>query len=188
MKSGGAAALEDDIRYAVETSSFEGEFSISIIQHDGVIVRVVWLAAVWTYFPSSIPHGGRVARLGTVLSSTSRWCCSYRRYVVSQTPANDASRQVYAGRTSGTSWVSQSTVEMTSWKALSFITTQHLSSKELTTETEIFGNGHQAIDLLRPYVSGGKDRPLGGAVKDRSELLAQRHGGTSVLPALEAYS
>ena len=58
---------------------------------------------------------------------------------------------------------------------------------ELTTTTEIFETGIKAIDLLEPYVRGGKTGLFGGAGVGKTVLiqelinnLAQQHGGTSV--------
>ena len=58
---------------------------------------------------------------------------------------------------------------------------------ELTTKTEIFETGIKAIDLLEPYVRGGKTGLFGGAGVGKTVLiqelinnLAQQHGGTSV--------
>jgi F-type H+-transporting ATPase subunit beta len=58
---------------------------------------------------------------------------------------------------------------------------------ELTTETQIFETGIKAIDLLEPYVRGGKTGLFGGAGVGKTVLiqelinnLAQEHGGTSV--------
>lgn len=58
---------------------------------------------------------------------------------------------------------------------------------ELTTTTEIFETGIKAIDLLEPYVRGGKTGLFGGAGVGKTVLiqelinnLAQEHGGTSV--------
>ncbi|MGI6231071.1 MAG: F0F1 ATP synthase subunit beta [Tractidigestivibacter sp.] len=58
---------------------------------------------------------------------------------------------------------------------------------ELTTKTEIFETGIKAIDLLEPYVRGGKTGLFGGAGVGKTVLiqelinnLAQEHGGTSV--------
>ena len=58
---------------------------------------------------------------------------------------------------------------------------------ELTTQTEIFETGIKAIDLLEPYVRGGKTGLFGGAGVGKTVLiqelinnLAQAHGGTSV--------
>ena len=57
----------------------------------------------------------------------------------------------------------------------------------LTTATEIFETGIKAIDLLEPYVRGGKTGLFGGAGVGKTVLiqelinnLAQEHGGTSV--------
>ena len=57
----------------------------------------------------------------------------------------------------------------------------------LTTRTEIFETGIKAIDLLEPYVRGGKTGLFGGAGVGKTVLiqelinnLAQEHGGTSV--------
>ncbi len=59
--------------------------------------------------------------------------------------------------------------------------------EELTTATEIFETGIKAIDLLEPYVRGGKTGLFGGAGVGKTVLiqelinnLAQEHGGTSV--------
>ncbi len=61
------------------------------------------------------------------------------------------------------------------------------SFSELTTQTEIFETGIKAIDLLEPYVRGGKTGLFGGAGVGKTVLiqelinnLAQEHGGTSV--------
>ena len=61
------------------------------------------------------------------------------------------------------------------------------SFDELTTTTEIFETGIKAIDLLEPYVRGGKTGLFGGAGVGKTVLiqelinnLAQQHGGTSV--------
>lgn len=58
---------------------------------------------------------------------------------------------------------------------------------DLTTSTEIFETGIKAIDLLEPYVRGGKTGLFGGAGVGKTVLiqelinnLAQEHGGTSV--------
>ena len=58
---------------------------------------------------------------------------------------------------------------------------------DLTTKTEIFETGIKAIDLLEPYVRGGKTGLFGGAGVGKTVLiqelinnLAQEHGGTSV--------
>ena len=59
--------------------------------------------------------------------------------------------------------------------------------EELTTQTEIFETGIKAIDLLEPYVRGGKTGLFGGAgvgktviIQELINNLAQEHGGTSV--------
>ncbi len=59
--------------------------------------------------------------------------------------------------------------------------------QDLTTNTEIFETGIKAIDLLEPYVRGGKTGLFGGAGVGKTVLiqelihnLAQEHGGTSV--------
>ena len=61
------------------------------------------------------------------------------------------------------------------------------SFDELTTQTEVFETGIKAIDLLEPYVRGGKTGRFGGAGVGKTVLiqelinnLAQEHGGTSV--------
>ena len=58
---------------------------------------------------------------------------------------------------------------------------------ELATSTEIFETGIKSIDLLEPYVRGGKTGLFGGAGVGKTVLiqelinnLAQEHGGTSV--------
>ena len=58
---------------------------------------------------------------------------------------------------------------------------------ELTTKTEIFETGIKAVDLLEPYIRGGKTGLFGGAGVGKTVLiqelinnLAQEHGGTSV--------
>ena len=61
------------------------------------------------------------------------------------------------------------------------------SFEELTTSTEIFETGIKAVDLLEPYIKGGKTGLFGGAGVGKTVLimelinnLAQEHGGTSV--------
>ncbi len=61
------------------------------------------------------------------------------------------------------------------------------SFDELSTSTEIFETGIKAIDLLEPYVRGGKTGLFGGAGVGKTVLiqelisnLALGHGGTSV--------
>ncbi len=58
---------------------------------------------------------------------------------------------------------------------------------DLTTQTEIFETGIKAIDLLEPYIKGGKTGLFGGAGVGKTVIimelinnLAQEHGGTSV--------
>ncbi|MGI6045961.1 MAG: F0F1 ATP synthase subunit beta [Eggerthellaceae bacterium] len=58
---------------------------------------------------------------------------------------------------------------------------------ELTTNTEIFETGIKAIDLIEPFVRGGKTGLFGGAgvgktviIQELINNLAQEHGGTSV--------
>ncbi|MCL2808076.1 MAG: F0F1 ATP synthase subunit beta [Coriobacteriia bacterium] len=58
---------------------------------------------------------------------------------------------------------------------------------ELTTTTEIFETGIKVIDLLEPYIKGGKTGLFGGAGVGKTVIimelinnLAQAHGGTSV--------
>ena len=55
--------------------------------------------------------------------------------------------------------------------------------EDLTTQTEIFETGIKAIDLLEPYVRGGKTGLFGGAGVGKTVLiqelinnLAQEHG------------
>lgn len=57
----------------------------------------------------------------------------------------------------------------------------------LTTTTEIFETGIKVIDLVEPYVKGGKTGLFGGAgvgktvtIQELINNLAQEHGGTSV--------
>lgn len=61
------------------------------------------------------------------------------------------------------------------------------SFSDLTTTTEVFETGIKAIDLLEPYIRGGKTGLFGGAGVGKTVLiqelinnLAQEHGGTSV--------
>ena len=58
---------------------------------------------------------------------------------------------------------------------------------ELSTTTEIFETGIKAIDLVEPFVKGGKTGLFGGAgvgktviIQELINNLAQEHGGTSV--------
>ncbi|MCD8316107.1 MAG: F0F1 ATP synthase subunit beta [Eggerthellaceae bacterium] len=57
----------------------------------------------------------------------------------------------------------------------------------LTTSTEVFETGIKVIDLIEPYVKGGKTGLFGGAgvgktvcIQELIHNLAQEHGGTSV--------
>lgn len=59
--------------------------------------------------------------------------------------------------------------------------------EDLTTQTEVFETGIKAIDLLEPYIRGGKTGLFGGAGVGKTVLiqelinnLAMAHGGTSV--------
>ena len=59
--------------------------------------------------------------------------------------------------------------------------------EELTTTTEIFETGIKAIDLIEPFIKGGKTGLFGGAgvgktviIQELINNLAQEHGGTSV--------
>ena len=61
----------------------------------------------------------------------------------------------------------------------------------LTTETEIFETGIKVIDLVEPYVKGGKTGLFGGAgvgktvcIQELINNLAQEHGGTSVFTGI----
>ena len=45
--------------------------------------------------------------------------------------------------------------------------------EELTTETEIFETGIKAIDLLEPYVRGGKTGLFGGAGVGKTVLIQE---------------
>ena len=61
------------------------------------------------------------------------------------------------------------------------------SFDELTTSTETFETGIKVIDLIEPYILGGKTGLFGGAGVGKTVLimelinnLAQEHGGTSV--------
>jgi len=58
---------------------------------------------------------------------------------------------------------------------------------DLTTSTEIFETGIKVVDLLEPYIKGGKTGLFGGAGVGKTVIimelinnLAQEHGGTSV--------
>jgi F-type H+-transporting ATPase subunit beta len=58
---------------------------------------------------------------------------------------------------------------------------------ELTTSTEVFETGIKVVDLLEPYIKGGKTGLFGGAgvgktviIQELINNLAQAHGGTSV--------
>jgi len=58
---------------------------------------------------------------------------------------------------------------------------------DLSTKTEIFETGIKAIDLVEPFVKGGKTGLFGGAgvgktviIQELINNLAQEHGGTSV--------
>ena len=58
---------------------------------------------------------------------------------------------------------------------------------ELSTTTEIFETGIKAIDLVEPFVKGGKTGLFGDAgvgktviIQELINNLAQEHGGTSV--------
>ena len=57
----------------------------------------------------------------------------------------------------------------------------------LTTSTEIFETGIKVVDLIEPYIKGGKTGLFGGAgvgktvfIQELINNLAQEHGGTSV--------
>ena len=57
----------------------------------------------------------------------------------------------------------------------------------LSTKTEIFETGIKAIDLIEPFIKGGKTGLFGGAgvgktviIQELINNLAQEHGGTSV--------
>ena len=59
--------------------------------------------------------------------------------------------------------------------------------EDLTTKTEIFETGIKAIDLIEPFIKGGKTGLFGGAgvgktviIQELINNLAQEHGGTSV--------
>jgi F-type H+-transporting ATPase subunit beta len=59
--------------------------------------------------------------------------------------------------------------------------------EELITTTEIFETGIKAIDLIEPFIKGGKTGLFGGAgvgktviIQELINNLAQEHGGTSV--------
>jgi F-type H+-transporting ATPase subunit beta len=59
--------------------------------------------------------------------------------------------------------------------------------EDLTTSTEIFETGIKVVDLLEPYIKGGKTGLFGGAGVGKTVIimelinnLAQAHGGTSV--------
>ena len=59
--------------------------------------------------------------------------------------------------------------------------------EDLTTSTEVFETGIKVVDLLEPYIKGGKTGLFGGAgvgktviIQELINNLAQEHGGTSV--------
>ncbi|MDR2956616.1 MAG: F0F1 ATP synthase subunit beta [Coriobacteriales bacterium] len=59
--------------------------------------------------------------------------------------------------------------------------------EDLTTSTEVFETGIKVVDLLEPYIKGGKTGLFGGAGVGKTVIimelinnLAQEHGGTSV--------
>ncbi len=59
--------------------------------------------------------------------------------------------------------------------------------EDLSTSTEIFETGIKVIDLIEPYIKGGKTGLFGGAgvgktviIQELINNLAQEHGGTSV--------
>jgi F-type H+-transporting ATPase subunit beta len=59
--------------------------------------------------------------------------------------------------------------------------------EDLTTSTEVFETGIKVVDLLEPYIKGGKTGLFGGAgvgktviIQELINNLAQAHGGTSV--------
>ena len=63
--------------------------------------------------------------------------------------------------------------------------------ESLTTQTEIFETGIKVIDLIEPYVKGGKTGLFGGAgvgktvcIQELINNLAQQHGGTSVFTGI----
>ena len=64
---------------------------------------------------------------------------------------------------------------------------KRLHSKSLSTEAEILETGIKVIDLLAPYVKGGKIGLFGGAgvgktvsIQELINNIAQEHGGISV--------
>ena len=89
---------------------------------------------------------------------------------------------------SGTSWASPSTARRCPrWTRTTRSITRAPSFDQLTTQTEIFETGIKAVDLLEPYIRGGKTGLFGGAGVGKTVLiqelinnLAQEHGGTSV--------
>ncbi|TLM98049.1 MAG: F0F1 ATP synthase subunit beta, partial [Actinobacteria bacterium] len=61
------------------------------------------------------------------------------------------------------------------------------SYDELVSKTEVFETGIKVVDLLEPYIKGGKTGLFGGAgvgktviIQELINNLAQQHGGTSV--------
>jgi F-type H+-transporting ATPase subunit beta len=74
--------------------------------------------------------------------------------------------------------------EITEWMPIHHPAPEYAS---LTTSTEIFETGIKVIDLIEPYVKGGKTGLFGGAgvgktvtIQELINNLAQEHGGTSV--------
>ena len=88
----------------------------------------------------------------------------------------------------GTSWASPSTTSPCPRSRTDYpIHHPAPQFEELSTSTEIFETGIKAIDLLEPYVRGGKTGLFGGAGVGKTVLiqelisnLALGHGGTSV--------
>ncbi|WP_165043502.1 MULTISPECIES: F0F1 ATP synthase subunit beta [unclassified Adlercreutzia] len=74
--------------------------------------------------------------------------------------------------------------EITEWMPIHHPSPEYAT---LTTTTEIFETGIKVIDLIEPYVKGGKTGLFGGAgvgktvcIQELINNLAQEHGGTSV--------
>ena len=66
-------------------------------------------------------------------------------------------------------------------------TVKHQHLKNLSTEVEILETGIKVVDLLAPYIKGGKIGLFGGAGVGKTVLIqelinniAQEHGGISV--------
>jgi len=177
----------------VETSSFEEAILNKRNQHvdDGVIVRVVG-PVVDVKFDGPVPSiytaltvedDTPVGHVSTVLEVESQLPGGVVRTVaMSSTDGLQRNLRVKDTGKPMMMPVGKSTLGRV-WNAMG----QPVDGGELTTETEIFETGIKAIDLLEPYVRGGKTGLFGGAGVGKTVLiqelinnLAQQHGGTSV--------